>query len=283
MPLTVVPLLGLTIGLGLLLTFLVRRRRALESKLGLPEAPTSAVAPLVVRGADPSSLPPVGTVFESWTPMTARSDSADVELGEPGAELLATAPPVVDRHAHAYAELSRSLARAGRLREATLAQWAADLRVLGPLLVGRHDELSEALAGLSPADAHMAIAGARAVASSLVGPSIAVTAMLADASHLSAHETYGRSPQDSPDVSPEVLPDPLLDALGAVLLDSAAQGSDTAQVSVGLRCDLVAHVANAPELASASPAEVTSTVRDLLEPHERSRFDAAVVGTRWAS
>ncbi len=187
----------------------------------------------------------------------------------------------VDHTAHAYAELSRSLARAGRFREATLAQWAADLRVLGPLLAGRNEELCRALAGLAPADAGMAIAGARAVASSLVGPSIAVTAMLQDASHLSAHEP----PTDSahyaaPDVADEVLPDSLVQALGAVLQDSAAQGGDATGVSVGLRCDLVAHVANDP---GVDDDEVAGLVRDLLEPHERSRFDAAVVGTGWVS
>ncbi|WP_134766821.1 hypothetical protein [Nocardioides sp. 1609] len=183
------------------------------------------------------------------------------------------APSPADRTARAYADLSRSLAGTGRTREAVLAQWAADVRVLAPLLADRGDELCAALGTIDPADPVATLLGARAAASALVGPSFAVSALLADVSHLSGPVPAGRRAEPHGDVSADVLPDHLVRALESVLVGSAALAGDHLGVSVGLRCDLLAHVVTAE-----SPADVEARVRDLLEAHERGRFDTALAG-----
>jgi hypothetical protein len=235
---------------------------------------------------EPDPLPPV--VFAPMIevePLVAPAPAAAVPPPAPE-----PAPPVADESgpdhtAHAYAALSRLLAGAGRLREAALAQWAADLRVLAPLLGDRAVDLHQAMTALAPADPAAAVSGARAVASSLVDPALsggmAVTAMLGDTSHLSGHlagHPAGRRPYADPDVSPDLLPDDAVTALESVLLTAAADSGDTGQVSVGLRCDLVAHLVagleTGPDGARATTADAVAVVRDVLQPHERRGFDA---------
>ena len=177
-----------------------------------------------------------------------------------------------DHTAHAYTDLSRSLARSGRLREAALAQWAADLRVLGPLLEGRGAELCAAVADLAGANASAMVTEARAAASALVGPSVSVTAMLPDASHLKApNGPAARSTYFGTDVSADVLADHQVRALETVLVAAAEDAGDHRGVSVGLRCDLVAHV-----VTGHHSDETADLIRDVLEPHERPLFDAAL-------
>ncbi|QCW51821.2 hypothetical protein FE634_17925 [Nocardioides dongxiaopingii] len=182
-------------------------------------------------------------------------------------------PPPADRTARAYAELSRSLARTGRLREAVLAQWAADVRVLAPLLAGRGDELCAALGRIDPDDPASTLVRARAAASALVGPSFALSALLADVAHLSGPVAAGQPAEPRGDVSADVLPDHVVRALESVLVGSAALAGDHRGVSVGLRCDLLAHT-----VTVEPPTDVEVRVRDILETHERDRFDTALAG-----
>ncbi len=245
---------------------------AVPAALAAPaEKPVEESAEVAVdepEAEDPVVEAPVEPVAEPV------EEPISVEHVEPAPTTQVVGTPPIDHTAHAYADLSRTLARQGRLREAALAQWAADLRILGPLLEERGDELCEALAGLAPADPGMAVSGARAVASALVGPSVAVTAMLPDASHLSGPAPAGR-PEPAIDVSSDVLPDDVVRALESVLTRSAEEHGDVAGVSVGLRCDLVAHVV---PTGASSAGTVENVVRDVLEPYERPHFDAVLAG-----
>lgn len=171
----------------------------------------------------------------------------------------------VARH---YADLSRCLAGAGRLREAVLAMWAADLRRLAPLVGDRATELYDALGSLAPADAASALTAARAVAAGLVSHDVVLDEVLDDASHLAPVGPTGHTPYTPGEASPDVLPDEVVRALESVLVTAAEQATDAEQLSVGLRCDLVAHV-----VAGRDRAEVAALVREVLEPHERSSYD----------
>jgi hypothetical protein len=220
-----------------------------------------------------------GPVAPTYAPPTSPAPESVVDtVVEPVAEAATDLAPepvtpadLVDHTAHDYADLSRAFAGAGRLREAVLAQWAADLRVLAPLLAGREQALHDGLAGLAPADAASAITAARAVAAGLLTPGVEVTAVLADAGHLSDPAARTGAPVGS-DVSADVLPDRVVRALETALVGSADRGDDTTRLTVGLRCDLVAHV-----LPGHDAAEATDLVRAVLEPHERATFDALLL------
>ena len=131
-----------------------------------------------------------------------------------------------------YQDLSYRLAAAGRIREATLAQWAADLRALAPVLRGRVDDLCSALGELAPADAAGAVASARAVATSLSADAAAV--VLVPLTHLVVREDDGPAPDGGASISPD-LPAADRRAFGRVLHDTAARAGDTGRVSV--TCD----------------------------------------------
>lgn len=90
----------------------------------------------------------------------------DLEPG-PGTSPVARLVPL-HVPAGAWAAASRALAAAGRHDRAALAQWAADLEVLRPLLAGRHAELRHRLAALPAADPATTLNRAREVARSLV-------------------------------------------------------------------------------------------------------------------
>ena len=160
------------------------------------------------------------------------------------------------------------------MREAALAQWAADLTILAPLLAGRGAELCRTLPTIAPTDAASAVSAARAVATALLGPAVGPAPSLTDTAHLSRSPEDTARPYRAADVSAELLPDHLVQALEDVLVTSAAHGGDHAGVSIGLRCDLVAHLVPAQQGRDAA-----SVVREVLEPHERPRFDDALART----
>lgn len=159
-----------------------------------------------------------------------------------------------------YQVLSYRLASAGRMREAALAQWAADLRVLGPVLTGRVDELYPDLAKLAPADVAGAVASARAVALALVDDPEAV--VLTPLTHLVVRSDGGPAPDGGASPRPDL---PLADArtFGRVLDDTAAMAGDTGKVSVDLRLTL------AELVTRGADADLGELARVVLEPHER--------------
>lgn len=190
---------------------------------------------------------------------------------------VASTPPQRDRVAEGYLALSQELAGAGRLREAALTQWAADLRALQPLLEGREQELYDALQALAPADVAGAVTAARSVAASLLGPEVDVRTILADARHLGDPHTPATAATRA-DVSADVLSDDVVRALEGALVSSADRSGDDDRISVGLRCDLVAHLLPAHAGRPADPDAAAHLVRSVLEPHERPTFDADLAG-----
>lgn len=241
----------LLLALVLVLLVLRRRRPALQdADRGVDGGVDGGVMP-GVRAPDVPM--PAGPPVES-----------EVEGGAAGAPLCGPPPD--------YADLSRALAAAGRLREAALAQWAADLRVLAPLLAGRGELLHDGLASLAPVDVAGAVTAARAVAAGLLRPDSDVLASLDDLDHLARRPAArgGRTSYPTADVPADVLPDQVVRALQSVLVGAAVRSGDHDLVSVGLRCDAVAQVA-----AGRTAAEAAPLVIDVLEPHERSEFGAA--------
>jgi hypothetical protein len=159
-----------------------------------------------------------------------------------------------------YQDLAFRLAGAGRIREAALAQWAADLRALAPALRGRVDELCGALGDLAPADAAGAVASARAVATALSPEAAAVP--LVPLTHLVVRDEDGPAPDGGAPLAPRL---PIEDgrAFARLLHDTAARSGDTGKVSVDLRLTLA-------ELVSrGSTADLADLARVVLEPHER--------------
>ena len=159
-----------------------------------------------------------------------------------------------------YQDLSYRLASAGRIREAALAQWAADLRVLAPAMRGRVDELCLSLGDLAPADAAGAVASARAVAFSLTEDPAAL--VLTPLTHLVVRHDDGPAPDGGAPLPP-ALPDADRRAFGRVLDDTAAMAGDTGKVSVDLRMTLAELVSRGAE------ADLVELARLVLEPHER--------------
>lgn len=239
-----------------------------------PAAAAPAASP-----AAPSDLPDLPSLSATTAAMPAVEPlvAQPTQAAESAAPVASVAPvvptPVADSVSLAYTDLSRSLAGLGRLREAAVAQWAADLRILAPLLPGRAEELAAAVANLD-AEPAAVIASARAAATAMIDPSVELSTVFADVAHLSGAVPVGGAVEPRADVSADVLPDNVVRALETVLVGSAEHGGDAMEVSVGLRCDVVAHLA-----PSEIPARTASdVVRDVLEPHERDRFDAALAG-----
>ncbi|WP_340537199.1 hypothetical protein [Nocardioides sp. GXZ039] len=244
-----------------------------------PAAPAAAATPAAPAAPTPSDLPDLPSLSTTTATMPAVEPlvAQPTQAAEPAAPVAPVAPvvptPVADGVSLAYTDLSRSLAGLGRLREAAVAQWAADLRILAPLLPGRAEELAAAVASLD-AEPAAVIASARAAATAMIDPSVELSTVFADVAHLSGAVPVGGAVEPRADVSADVLPDNVVRALETVLVGSAEHGGDAMEVSVGLRCDVVAHLA-----PSEIPARTASdVVRDVLEPHERDRFDAALAG-----
>jgi hypothetical protein len=259
-PLLLAPLLVLALAL---LLVLVRRRRAAETMPPIIDDIEEGEQPVTPRPwvAAPAELPGAAVAPEPVVEVIDVVDAVD------DAE--------VARH---YTDLSRTLAEAGRLPEAALAQWAADLRLLAPLLGDRAHELSDALGGLGPADVDLTdpagvVTSARAVAAGLLAPASVPADLLPDVSHLVASPGARWTAYDAGDVPAEVLPDRVVSALEAALLTSAERAGDSAGLSVGLRCDLVAHVGPGRATAESAPL-----LRGILEPHERAAYDARLAG-----
>lgn len=237
-----------------------------------------------------------------WLPPTARGDAAVwvtgdlVETGvrpsaapvvepvaQPAAESAAesAAGPGVEPVPHRVAvhvggsdlvALSHAFATAGRLHEAALAQWAADLQLVGPHLGHRAAELCSTLESLSPVDPQSALTAARAAISSLVDEGVPVLSLLGPTSHLARPATAtatatatGSGPMDD---ELFVLPRGVEAALNATLRRSAQQAGDRRQVSVTLRRHLLR-----ARCARTVTEEPTRLVRNVLEPHEQHDFD----------
>ncbi len=165
--------------------------------------------------------------------------------------------------------LSHSLAAAGRMHDAALAQWAADLQVLRPHLGHRAVELCATLASLAPVDPRMAVSGARAAAASLVDSELPVLSLLGPTSHLGGEgrRVTGRSEDVAPP-APHGLPRTYEVALDATLHHFAARSGDLRGVSVTLRRDLMK--GRQARRGSTGPVEVA---RSVLEPHEQHHFE----------
>jgi hypothetical protein len=163
-----------------------------------------------------------------------------------------------------YAELSRDYADQGRGVDAALAQWAADLRVVGPLLDEGAPKLPTAQADLEVTGPRHAVTAGRELALELVSAEAAgVPALFASADHVPERSTGpAREPAQRTGVN-ELLAraedlmtlagdlehqDPTaardrareadLTSFEALLLESALTYGDEDLVSVGLRRDL---------------------------------------------
>jgi len=179
--------------------------------------------------------------------------------------------PVAPVATAGYSEMSRELAAAGRLRDAVLAQWAADLRVLAPLLGDRVSRLSRSLQTISPSDPATMLGSARAVAVMLADQSRLgdVIPSLDDLGHLSRRLVLAADHGATVPAREPQVPHAELTALEAVLVRSAEAGGDGGHVSVSLRWDLITHLAS-----GVDHRVVRALLRESLEPHERDAFDS---------
>ncbi len=174
---------------------LLRRRAADPLPQEAPDAVAVAPEPVAAdpdpRGWDvappertpavaPAELPELVAEVDP-TPSTEPAEPA--ELAEPK-----TAPPMGWGAVHVgggdLVALSHAYAAAGRLHEAALAQWAADLQLVAPHLGSRAAELCDAVESLSPLDPQSALTAARAALASLVDEDVPVLSLLGPTSHL---------------------------------------------------------------------------------------------------
>jgi hypothetical protein len=218
------------------------------------------------------------------------------------------AGPPVDRTG--YAELSREYAAAGRGTDAALAQWAADLHVVGPLLHGMGPLLAATQAS-TPADGPRgAVGAARTTASELVtGNASAVQALFSPLDHLEGRgATQRRRTRDQrevtvlleraeelmaqarhlehrdPNVARARARDADLSSFEALLLESARSHGDSALVSVDLRHDLARKALQKLDertLGRTHPSigqavdEARAVLRSVVEPHELEPLESA--------
>ena len=182
-----------------------------------------------------------------------------------------SAPSAVHVGGSDLVTLSHALTAAGRLHEATLAQWAADLHLVGPHLGPRAAELIDVLESLAPLDPQAALASARAAVASLVDEDVPVLSMLGPTWHLASHGRTTDSPRDAAATSDAALPEHVERALEATMEDSATRAGDARMVSVRLRRSLLRHRA-----ARHRPEEATALARGVLERHEHPGFDRAL-------
>ena len=313
-----------------LLVRLRRRRAATVRPAPTPEVPTTMHVVTHPESAPPAvvpELPETSQPSQHSEPSLQHSEPSEPS-SEPSSDVFAPVPPApvqsvpVDAHvptapsaapstapstAAGYAALSRTYAAQGRLREAALAQWAADLRVLGGLLEGRGTLLSTAQGHLPAGETREAVAGARRVAAELaVGTDGDVHALLFPLDHLvgpdrstlhEAPERHGaavlldhardrmvaaeRLAELDPTTAAAAAREAELAAFEALLVESALTYGDTDLVSVGLRLDL-AHAALADSdrgaPASALPVTVARTrevLHGVVAEHERETLAVA--------
>ncbi len=165
--------------------------------------------------------------------------------------------------------LSRSLARDQRPVQAALAQWAADVLVLAPLLGERSGELPGLLDSLAPVDPRGAVVAARAAALSLVRHPGFDLSMLGPTEHLDT--TAGPEAPSAPDLGGLAVFDPAeVRAFEETLCATAAAADDARAVSVALRVELVSRRSASPH--APDPAR-PGVLRDVLQASERSAYD----------
>jgi hypothetical protein len=209
-----------------------------------------------------------------------------------------------------YAELAREYAAEGRDADAALAQWAADLHVVGPLLDSSGPLLCAAQDKLAAAGPRAAVADARAIALELVNVAGSeVPPLLAPADHLresATGETRGSDPRadvnellaraeelmtlarqlekGDPEQARDRAREADLASFEALLLESALTYGDRELVSAGLRRDLAGRVLRQyDESRAAGPVAALDTeidrvrgvLRGVVEPHELEALDAA--------
>ncbi len=291
-----VGVVALLVALAVLLTVradLLRRLRP-EAKPSLD--PAEQIDTAAQAGSDPRPEPPVraeATSAEEVLALRARvhelsqtisafadptalgrhlvpveaTDSSEAEVDESRLPAVPT-PSGVPVGGSDLVTLSHSLAAAGRVHEAALAQWAADLQLLRPHLGARAADLCAALESLSPLDAQSAVAGARTAVASLVDRDLPVLSLLGPTAHLAGPDALS-GPAPARDDEPSGLPTHLELALESALTRSAEDGGDVRGVSVALRRNLLRHRA-ARAGATDDPSELMLGV---LEPHEQDTID----------
>ena len=251
--------LGLCALLAVLLLIRARRRRGnghteraprMRRRTGKTKASPTLLVPAPTR--EPASTPHPAAPLED--PL-----NTDVDPSEQSTTLTA---PVAE--GVGYAELSRDYATRGRGVDAALAQWAADLRVVGPLLDESAPQLPPAQAVLDVTGPRHAVTSGRELALELVSAEAAgVPALFASVDHVPERSTGpAREPAERTGVN-ELLAraeelmtlaggleheDPTaardrareadLTSFEALLLESALTYGDEDLVSVGLRRDL---------------------------------------------
>lgn len=316
-----------TVVAAALLWRLTTRRRAAAPAVHVDEltlaAPTTETHP-VTPSVAPSEIPMVTPeAVQPAPPLVAPLVAPEAGPLAPG---LATAPPAEPgshrRPSHrgtrarevGYAELSRSYAALGRGDDAARAQWAADLRLVSPLMDALTAEdrigLPAGLAGLEQASPRQSVDQARKEVVDLMAgtelgwPAAPMLSALDHLPELPGPGTGGATEPTSPEelqrrgeelmgraglVSPH---DPEaarrdaraadLAALDAVLLESARRFGDTALISVELRRNLAAAALHDHEQSpdrlplTAEVRRTRAVLRTVVEPHEASRLEEAL-------
>lgn len=270
--------LALAVAVALVASLLLRRHRGAVRQVDLDVVPESAevralrlqvrtltetIDSLATSPATPlaaATLPPVATSPAVSDPVVAPTS----DLRRPGTS-------------EDYERLSRRLAREQRLPEAALAQWAADLRLLAPLLDGRGHELSTLIAEAPAQGARESVAAARKLALSLTTADSKVTARLGSLIHLEPSSTATPPNRRTPQQESwrALLPSPYVTAFEVTLAASATVADDARAASSVLRTALIADRVE----QSATIGDPTSLLHAILEPHEREGFDRRLAGS----
>ncbi len=291
-----------TVVAAVLLWWLTSRRRSSAPAVDVDElsatVPVEETAPPRVPAATPRLVAPL--VAQPAIQPASCSQHRPSHRGAPSREV-------------GYAELSRSYAALGRGDAAARAQWAADLRLLAPLMTA----LSEDAAGLPDRLGHLegssprhCVDQARGEVASLMSgtglewPAAPMLPALDHLPELPGPSTGGASAPTPPEelqrravelmelAALVVRQDPEgarrqaraadLAALDAVLLESARRFGDTSLVSVELRRNLAAAALHEHDQAPGRlplAGEVRRTravLRTVVEPHEASRLEESL-------
>ncbi|MBZ5740032.1 hypothetical protein [Nocardioides mangrovi] len=213
----------------------------------------------------------------------------------------------------AYADLAREHGRNGHAREAAVSQWAADLRVLGPLLGASGQQLAGTQAAAAARDTRDAVASARDLAVELAADSSGVPALLAPVDHVPARADLPVEPDPAPrdvtmlldraaermaaagrtaagdiDSARTQAREADLASFEALLLESARTHGDHRLVSLDLRLDLARRALVFSDADQQGPtgldepldtfvARTRAVLRSVVEPHETEALDASFV------
>lgn len=304
---------------------LLRTRRTAEvidlGDLTLPEEPV--VVPNAGQGADDERAPRVALVSvpaPTHQPLeTARWSPAEGDERPSGGDASddvepatahvpthrGTPPPGVE-----YAELSRSYAALGRAEDAALAQWAADLRLVRPLIGDHGRDLPERVLAISGRSPVHAVRRARTELLGLVSdsePGWPAPPMFASLRHVSELPCSDTCTAITTTTTPNQLRDRAADlmaraaevaagdpraarsdarrsdlaALDAVLLESAQLYGDRSLASVELRRQLASVALHDQDQTAGDqplPHEIARTravLRSVVEPHELDRLESS--------